>query len=429
MKNKQKLTPLERSWILYDIGNSAFTLLVSTLIPIYFNSLAGSAGVHEDMYLSYWGYAGSISTVLVAIIAPICGTMSDRKFKKPIFLLTVVLGCVACACLGLTGHWLAFLGIFVIAKVGFHSSIVFYDSMLPEITTQERMDNVSSLGYAFGYIGSVIPFVACLVLVLMCDSFGLTMGSAMMLAFLITAAWWAVLTLPLARRYKQTAFVEKKGTALGDSFAQLARTFKEAKKEKHVFVYLIAFFFFINGVYTIIDMATAYGSALGLDTTGLLLALLLTQVVAFPCAIIFGRLSAKYDTGLLIKICIICYTCITAFGMFLVSLWQFWVLATLVGMFQGGVQALSRSYLGKIIPAERSGEFYGLMDICGKGASFVGTTLVAVVSQATAGITVDVFGITLQNENLAVGSLIVLFIIGFLVFCKADQLNKERVTQ
>ena len=429
MKNKTRLTPLEKSWILYDIGNSAFTLLVSTLIPIYFNSLAGSAGVNEDMYLSYWGYAGSISTVLVAIIAPICGTMSDRKFKKPIFLLTVVLGCVACACLGLTGHWLAFLGIFVIAKVGFHSSIVFYDSMLPEITTQERMDNVSSLGYAFGYIGSVIPFVACLVLVLMCDSFGLTMGGAMVLAFLITAAWWAVLTVPLARRYKQTAFVEKKGTALGDSFQQLIRTFKEAKKEKHVFVYLIAFFFFINGVYTIIDMATAYGSALGLDTTGLLLALLLTQVVAFPCAIIFGRLSAKYDTGLLIKICIVCYTCITAFGMFLVSLWQFWVLATLVGMFQGGVQALSRSYLGKIIPAERSGEFYGLMDICGKGASFVGTTLVAVVSQATAGITVDVFGITLQNENLAVGSLIVLFIIGFVIFCKADQLNKERVRQ
>ena len=427
MKNKTRLTPLEKSWILYDIGNSAFTLLVSTLIPIYFNSLAGSAGVNEDMYLSYWGYAGSISTVLVAIIAPICGTMSDRKFKKPIFLLTVVLGCVACACLGLTGHWLAFLGIFVIAKAGFHSSIVFYDSMLPEITTQERMDNVSSLGYAFGYIGSVIPFVACLVLVLMCDSFGLTMGGAMVLAFLITAAWWAVLTVPLARRYKQTAFVEKKGTALGDSFRQLARTFKEAKKEKHVFVYLIAFFFFINGVYTIIDMATAYGSALGLDTTGLLLALLLTQVVAFPCAIIFGRLSAKHDTGLLIKICIVCYTCITAFGMFLVSLWQFWMLATLVGMFQGGVQALSRSYLGKIIPAERSGEFYGLMDICGKGASFVGTTLVAVVSQATAGITVDVFGITLQNENLAVGSLIVLFIIGFVVFCKADRLNKERV--
>ena len=426
MKTKFKLTPLERSWILYDIANSAFTLLVSTLIPIYFNSLAGAAGVNEDMYLSYWGYAGSISTVLVAIIAPICGTMSDRKFKKPIFLLTVILGCIACAALGVTTHWLFFLGIFILAKVGFHSSIVFYDSMLPEITTPERMDNVSSMGYAYGYIGSVIPFVICLVLVLFCDSFGMTMGSAMVATFLITAAWWAVLTIPLAKRYKQTAYVEKEGTALGDSFKQLVRTFKEAKKEKHVFVYLIAFFFFINGVYTIIDMATAYGTALGLDTTGLLLALLLTQIVAFPCAIIFGRLSVKYDTGLLIKICIICYTCITAFGMFLVSLWQFWVLATLVGMFQGGIQALARSYLGKIIRPERSGEFYGLMDICGKGASFLGTTLVALVSQVTAGIEVNIFGLTLQNENLAVGSLIVLFIIGYLVFCKADSLNKAR---
>ena len=424
---KTKLTALERSWILYDIANSAFTLLVSTLIPIYFNSLAGAAGVNEDMYLSYWGYAGSISTILVAIIAPICGTMSDLKFKKPIFLLTVVLGCIACAALGVTTHWLFFLGIFILAKVGFHSSIVFYDSMLPEITTPERMDNVSSMGYAFGYIGSVIPFVICLVLVLFCDKFGMTMGGAMTVAFLITAIWWGVLTLPLAKRYKQTAYVEKSGTALGDSFKQLGQTFRDAKKDKHIFLYLIAFFFFINGVYTIIDMATAYGSALGLDSTGLLLALLLTQVVAFPCAIVFGRLSAKYDTGMLIKICIICYTCITAFGMFLVTLWQFWVLACLVGMFQGGIQALSRSYLGKIIKPERSGEFYGLMDICGKGASFLGTTLVAVVSQVTAGVRVSIFGLSLQNENLAVGSLIILFIIGYLVFCRADKLNKARM--
>ena len=427
MKEKFKLTALERNWVLYDIANSAFTLLVSTLIPIYFNSLAGSAGVNEDMYLSYWGYAGSISTVLVAIIAPICGTLSDRKFKKPIFLLTVLLGCIACACLGLTSHWLVFLGIFILAKVGFHSSIVFYDSMLPEITTEKRMDNVSSMGYAFGYIGSCVPFIACLVLVLMADSFGLTMGSAMVIAFLITAAWWAILSLPLLKSYKQTAYVEHQSAPLADSFRQLAKTFKDAKAEKHVFVYLIAFFFFINGVYTIIDMATAYGSALGLDTTGLLLALLLTQIVAFPCAIIFGRLSSKYDTGLLIKICIICYTCITAFGMFLVSLWQFWVLATLVGMFQGGIQALARSYLGKIIKPERSGEFYGLMDICGKGASFLGTTLVAFVSQITAGLEIKIFGLTLQNENLAVGSLIILFLIGYKIFCKADKLNKERI--
>lgn len=426
MKEKFKLTALERSWVLYDIGNSAFILMVSTLIPIFFNSLAGSAGVDEDLYLSYWGYAGSIATILVAIIGPICGTLADRNFKKPIFLLCVTMGALGCAALGFVSHWLVFLGVFILARVGYSSSIIFYDSMLTEITAGDRMDKISSMGYAYGYIGSVIPFIVCLLLVLMPDLFGLTMGTAMVLAFLIIAIWWIGCTLPLAKQYRQTAFVSAKESPIGDTFRQLAATLRDVKKEKHIFLYLLSFFFFIDGVYTIIDMATAYGAALGLDTTGLLLALLLTQFVAFPCSILFGRLSAKYDTGLLIKVCIIAYTCINIFGIFLVAQWQFWVLATLVGMFQGGIQALSRSYLGKIIPAERSGEFYGLMDIFGKGASFVGMTMVSVVSQMTAGVTLDVFGITLQNENIAVASLIALFIIGYILFCKADALNKAR---
>ena len=426
MKEKFKLTALERSWILYDIGNSAFILMVSTLIPIFFNSLAGSAGVDEDLYLSYWGYAGSIATILVAIIGPICGTLADRNFKKPIFMLCAFLGAAGCALLGLISHWLAFLAVFIVARVGYSSSIIFYDSMLTEITDEGRMDKISSMGYAYGYIGSVIPFIVCLVLVLMHDSFGLSQGTAMMIAFLIIAIWWIGCTLPLLKHYRQSAFVTAIKSPISDTFRQLAQTFRDVKKEKHIFLYLLSFFFFIDGVYTIIDMATAYGTALGLDTTGLLLALLLTQIVAFPCAILFGRLSAKYDTGLLIKICIIAYTCINIFGIFLVTQWQFWVLATFVGMFQGGIQALSRSYLGKIIPAERSGEFYGLMDIFGKGASFVGLSLVSVVSQMTAGQTLTVFGIQLQNENIAVASLIVLFIIGYILFCKADQLNKER---
>ena len=195
MKKGLNLTKLEKSWILYDVGNSAFTLLVSTLLPIYFNALASSAGVDENLYLSYWGYAGSIATILVAFIGPVCGALSDRKgFKKPIFLLCVALGVVGCVTLGLAKGWLLFLAIFVIAKVGFHSSLVFYDSMLPEITTHERIDNVSTQGYAWGYIGSVIPFVICLVLVLAGGSFGLNQTSAMVLAFIITAAWWAVFT-------------------------------------------------------------------------------------------------------------------------------------------------------------------------------------------------------------------------------------------
>ncbi len=427
MKEKFKLTSLERNWVLYDVGNSAFTLLASTLLPIYFNALATSAGVDENMYLSYWGYAGSIATILVAMIGPICGTLSDRSgYKKPLFLLCVALGVLGCGALGIAKSWLIFLGIFILAKVGFSGSLVFYDSMLPEVTTDERMDNVSTQGYAWGYIGSVIPFVLCLALVLAGGSFGLDQTAAMVLSFIITAVWWAVFTLPLLRRYRQTAYVERGQRPLLDSFRQLGRTFQKAREQKHVFVYLVAFFFFINGVYTIIDMATAYGTDLGLDTTGLLLALLLTQIVAFPCAIIFGKLSANHDSAKLIKICIICYTCITLFAVFLVAQWQFWLLATLVGMFQGAIQALSRSYLGKIVPTEQSGEFYGLMDICGKGASFLGMALVGFVNQITADVQVRVFGLQLQNSNLAVSVLVVLFIAGYILFCKADRLNKAR---
>lgn len=426
MQEKFKLTALEKSWILYDVGNSAFILLVTTLLPIYFNALATAAGLNEDLYMSYWGYAGSIATILVAILGPICGTLADRKLKKKFFVIAMLVGVACCAMLGFASGWLVFLSLFILARAGYSSSIIFYDSMLPEVTSEQRMDKVSSMGFAFGYIGSVIPFILCLVLVLMPGAFGLTQGSAMVIAFLITALWWVGCTVPLLRRYEQTAFVTAQKSPVLDAFRQLGRTIRDVKKEKHIFVYLLAFFFFIDGVYTIIDMATAYGTALGLDTTGLLLALLVTQIVAFPCSILFGRLSAEYDTGLLIKVCIIAYTCVVLFAVFMVSQWQFWLLAVMVGMFQGGIQALSRSYLGKIIPPERSGEFYGLMDIFGKGASFVGMTLVSIISQLTAGIHLNIFGLTLQNENISVFSLILLFAIGYVLFCKADKLNKQR---
>ena len=368
-----------------------------------------------------------MATILVAVLGPVCGTLADQRgFKKPLFVLSMILGVAGCAMLGVAWSWLSFLVIFVIARVGYNSSIVFYDAMLPEITTHEKMDRVSTLGYALGYIGSVIPFAVCLVAVLGSDIFGISQITALIISFVITALWWAVCSLPLVKRYRQTAFSNRVGNPVGATFRQLANSFKEAKKHKHIFVYLIAFFFFIDGVYTIIDMATAYGKSLGLDTTGLLLALLVTQIVAFPCSILFGRFSAKYDTGLLIKICIVCYTGIALFAVFLAHQWQFWVLAVLVGMFQGGIQALSRSYLGKIIPAEQSGEYYGLMDICGKGASFVGTTLVAVMSQLTEGMEFRLFGLPIANTGVAVGSIAVLFAIGFVIFCYADKLNKAR---
>ncbi len=427
MNTKFRLTKLEKHWVLYDIGNSAFVLLVATLLPIYFNSLAEAGGLSESLYLAYWGYAASIVTIIVAILGPICGTLADQGgIKKALYLGTMLLGAVGCAALGFAGSWLVFLVVFIVAKVGFSSSLVFYDSMLPEITNAQRMDNVSSMGYAFGYIGSVIPFILCLVLALGYEFIGISINTAMVIGFLLTAVWWIACSLPLAFSYRQTAIAPRTRGAVSATFRRLFNTVKEARKEKHIFLYLLAFFFFIDGVYTIIDMATAYGAALGLDSTGLLLALLVTQIVAFPFSIIFGRLSAKYDTAKLIKVCIVCYTAITVFAMFLQQQWQFWTLAIMVGMFQGGIQALSRSYLGKIIPAEQSGEYYGLMDIFGKGASFVGTTLVAAVSQATAGWDLRKYGIPIENEGLAVGTLVILFAIGFILFCRADKLNKAR---
>lgn len=402
---KFKLTKSEKSWILYDVGNSAFVLLVATILPIYFNYLAEGGGLSDAEYLAYWGYAASAATLAVALLGPVLGTLADTKgFKKPIFLFTILVGCIGCVSLGFAKQWLVFLIIYIIAKIGYNGSLIFYDSMLSDVTAPERMDQVSSHGYAWGYIGSCIPFVVCLVLVLGSGSFDMAMDTAMAIAFAIIAAWWLLMSLPLLRSYKQKFYVERKPHAIAESFKRLGRTFAHVKQEKKIFIFLLAFFFYIDGVYTIIDMATAYGTALGFETTGLLLALLLTQVVAFPFAILFGRLAKKYDTAQLITVCIVAYLGIAVFAMFLMHQWQFWLLAVLVGMFQGGIQALSRSYFTKIIPAEQSGEYFGLLDICGKGASFVGTTLVGVVSQIT------------NNINLGVGAIAVLFAVGIFFF-------------
>ena len=404
-KQKFRLTGLERAWILYDVGNSAFVLLVATLIPIFFNALAEAGGLSPVEYLAYWGYAASAVTVITAILSPILGTLADtRNFKKPIFILCLAVGVAGCCAMGLAKTWLPFLLIFIFAKVGFSGSLVFYDSMLADVTTPERMDEVSARGYAWGYIGSCVPFVVCLALVLGAGSIGISQMTALNIALFITAAWWLVTTLPLLKSYKQLHFVEVEQHAIRQSFARIGSTICHLHEDKQVFWFLLAFFCYIDGVYTIIDMATAYGTALGLDTTGLLLALLLTQIVAFPSALIFGRLSAKYPSTTLIPVCIAAYAGIAVFAFFLTQQWQFWVLAVIVGMFQGGVQALSRSHFAKITPPEKSGEYFGLFDICGKGASFLGTMIVSVGSQLTG------------SANVGVGSLIVLFVVGFVLF-------------
>ncbi len=409
---KNKLTKLEFKWICYDMGNSAFILLVATILPIYFNYLSSSQGVAEHNYLSYWSYAASLSTLIVALAGPILGTLADYKdHKKKIFLTCAMLGALALACFWIPSSWLAFLVLFIAAKVAYSLSLIVYDSMLTDITTEERMDAVSSKGYAWGYIASVVPFIISLIFVLMYDKIGMTLKTAMMIAFILNAVWWIASTLPLVKSYKQKYYIEPEAHPALDTFARLKETLIKAKEQKKVFLFLFAFFFYIDGVYTIIDMATAYGTSLGLNTTGLLLALLLTQIVAFPASLTFAVLSKTKDTASLIKVAIIAYFLIALFAVQLDKQWEFWVLAVAVGCFQGGIQALSRSYFAKIIPENASGEYFGLFDICGKGASFLGTMLIGVVTQITG------------KQNIGVAALSIMFVIGYLIFNKVSKMD------
>ncbi len=410
---KFKMTSLEKKWVLYDVGNSAFTLLVTTIMPIYFNALAGAGGIDEVDYLAYWGYATSAATLFTAILGPTLGTLSDNKGrKKYYFMISMLIGAVGCVFLGFMQSWLWFIVLFVLAKTAYSVSLVFYDSMLVDVTTEDRMDEVSSQGYAWGYIGSCIPFILALVLVLMYESIGLTLNVAMILAFALVAIWWIGMTLPLLKSYKQTHFAEHSEHDGIKGLKRLGDTFKDLRSHKKALMFLVAFFFFIDGVYTIIDMATAYGTSLGFDSTSLLLALLLTQIVAFPAAILFGKLSNKYPTERLMYICIFAYLCIAVYAMFMVEQYQFWILAVCVGLFQGAIQSLSRSYFAKIIPAEKSGQFFGIYDICGKGASLLGTTLVSVVAQIT------------NNQSLGVGSLVIMFALGLFFFYKTSKVTQ-----
>ena len=402
---RTRLSKLEKNWILYDVGNSAFIMMVSTIIPIYFKNIAQDSGVSAANSTAYWGYASSLATVIIALVGPIMGTIADTKgFKKPMFLSFLFLGAAACAFLAVPLAWLAFLVVFVIAKVGYSGSIIFYDSMLTDITTDDRMDVVSSQGYAWGYIGSCIPFVAGLGLVLTADQTGLGSSLAMSLAFLITAGWWLLTTIPLMKNYNQLYYVERRRHPVRDSFSRLWNTLRDIRGNKKIFTFLIAFFLYIDGVYTIIEMATSYGKDVGISDNDLLLALLLTQVVAFPFAILFGRLSKRFETHKLIIITIVGYLAISLFAIQLDKTWEFWFLAVCVAVFQGGIQALSRSYFAKIIPKEKSNEYFGLFDIFGKGAAFAGILIMSLATQITG------------SSRYGVIAIAVLFVIGFLAF-------------
>ncbi len=404
---------LEWSWIAYDVGNSAFTLMLSAILPLYFNGIGVAGGLTEPTAGAYWGYGTVIATLFVALLSPTLGAMSDVSGRKrPIFLFFAIAGVVGCAAMGIPMPWLAFLVVTVLTRVLYSASLVFYDAMLVDVTTPARTDIVSAKGYAFGYIGSCIPFLASIAVVLFS---GLEATLAMAVALLINAVWWLAFTLPLAKTYRQKHFLPHTRHAVRDNFRRLFSVFSkqsDVPNKKGILLFLAAFFLYIDGVYTIIEMATTFGTVLQFDNTQLILALLLTQIVAFPAAILMGRLAKKVRNDTLILVSIAAYTGVALFAVFMTAVWQFWVLACVVGLFQGGVQALSRSYFAKIIPPEQSGCLFGILDIFGKGASIIGTLLTSVVMDAT------------NSANLAVIPIVCLFAAGLAVFAAAAKVNR-----
>lgn len=271
------------------------------------------------------------------------------------------------------------------------------------------MDEISSQGYAWGYIGSCVPFIASLVLILGSDVIGISGGMAMTLALFLNAVWWAGVTIPLIRNYRQIHYVEKVNHPVKESFRRIVDVVKGLKHQRKILFFLLGFFFYIDGVYTIIDMATTYGKDVGISDTDLVLALLMTQVVAFPCSIAFGKISKRFKNGSLIQVSILAYFLIAVFALQLDKAWEFWFLAVCVAVFQGAIQALSRSYFAKIIPKEKSSEYFGFYDIFGKGAAFIGTTVM--------GISTMVSG----SSRYGVAILSLMFLVGFFFFRKAEK--------
>ncbi len=405
MTERTRLTRTEISWILYDVANSAFIMLVSTTIPIYFATLVEEAGMDTTTASGLWGLVTAAAVLILAVLSPILGAVADYKgMKKRLFIGFLVMGLAGAVSLALAPDWLWFLFIFVAARLGYSACNVFYDSMLTDVTTDERMDMVSSHGYAWGYIGSCVPFIIGIVVLFVT---GMS-ATGFQISFLITAAWWLLMSIPLLKNVHQAHYLPGRPESAGKIFRQVGATFQKIRKNKRLLCYILGYFCYIDGVYTIISMATAYGNELGIDTVQMILALLLTQFVAFPCAILSGILAKKHGPLKLIKVFILAYIAICLFGYQLDKVWEFWVLAVAVGTCQGGIQALSRSYYGKLIPKEESNEYFGFFDIFGKFADFMGPLIISFCA------------LVLGSSTYGILALVVLFVAGYLLVRKAE---------
>jgi MFS transporter, UMF1 family len=405
----KRFTKQENSWMLYDWGNSAYSIIITTAVfPLFYKAAAADSGVSSADSTAYLGYTIAIATFILAMLSPILGTIADYQgLKKRFFSFFLVIGIASTTLLVFipSDQWLILLIVYTFAAIGFSGSNVFYDAFLIDVTTEERMNRVSSRGYGLGYIGSTIPFIISIAIIIMAQKKFLPFSatSASKIAFLITALWWAIFTIPMIKNVHQRYGIEREPHPVINSFKRLGRTFREIRKYRALFLFLLAYFFYIDGVGTIITMSTAYGSDLGISSTNLLIILFVTQVVAAPFAILYGRLAERFTGKKMLYVGITVYIIVCIYAFFLKTTTDFWILAMLVASSQGGIQALSRAYFAKMVPKKNANEFFGFYNIFGKFASIMGPLLIAVTAQVTG------------DSSSAVFSLIVLFIIGIII--------------
>lgn len=399
----------EKSWMLYDWASSAYSIIITTAIfPIYFKSVADNAGVNQADSTAYLGYTISISTFILALLGPILGTLADYKgMKEKFFRFFFFMGTLSTAALLFvpSDNWLLLLIVYTLTSLGARGANVFYDAYIVDVTENDRMDDISAKGYALGYVGSVIPFVFCIAVIILSQMgmIPLSVTVASRIAFLITALWWFIFTIPMFKNVKQKYWVEREPRVIVNSIRRLGKTFKEIKKYRTIFLFLLSYFFYIDGVGTIISMSTAYGTDLGLGSTELIIALLAVQIVAAPFAVLFGKLANRFGARKMIFTGIIIYMIVCIYAMFLKTIVDFWVMAMLVATAQGGIQSLSRSYFAQMVPKEKVNEFFGFYNIFGRFASVSGPILVGLTTQLTGSSAFGVF------------SLVILFAIGFVV--------------
>ncbi|WP_035445318.1 MFS transporter [Atopococcus tabaci] len=415
-KEKFVFTKEEKSWIFQDWANSAFSIMVVTAVfPLFYKAVASNAGVSDADSTAYLGYANSIATASVALMAPVLGAIADYKgFRRPMFTTTTLLGILGTLGIAFMPGggavdiaWLALLVLYVLSNIGFSSANVFYDASLMDVTTSSRMSRVSSTGFGMGYIGSSIPFIV-FILIYTTGILPVSADWVIRGGFVLTALWWFVFTIPYWRNVEQKMYIERQPHVVKNSFKRLWGTLKRIKEYRNVFLFLLAYFFYIDGVGTIFKMATAVGADVGLSGTSLIIVMLITQVVAFPFSILYGVLSKRFGDKKMIYAGIVTYLFICLYALTLDSLQTFLILAFLVGTAQGGIQSLSRSFFGRLIPDKRHNEFFGLYNIFGKFSSILGTTLMGLITQQTG------------NSLDGVFSLIALFLLGgaLLLFVK-----------